>query len=145
MRTGAGFAEGVVEAMRGDHESAAEKGDSDFREVVGKTISGIGREEDAEEAGCHETENTNAAVGAESAEKRDGAEEGDEEGKAAMNTFFGWEQMGEYGGGGEQKRRQQAVDDAEAGSPDAETIRPDGSSGNRDRVFTRRAHDDSLS
>lgn len=90
-----GFAEGVIEAMGGDHEAAAAEGDGYFDGVGGETVAKPGGSADAGEAERHHEEHGPPAVLAETDEQRGSSEERDQKGETAVRSLFGWKEVRE--------------------------------------------------
>ncbi len=109
----AGAAEGVVEAVGGDHQGAACKGDGHFVCMSGQAIAEPGGAEDQSQAAEHEQQHPRSPVAAKAVEQGDRAEEGDEHREAAVDFLLSWQQMGQDRGEREKNRREQAVDHAE--------------------------------
>ena len=137
MNTGAAIAaEGVIDAMSGDHEAAADEGDRDFGAMGRKMVSPIGGGEDKGESGEHEKEDAQMTVIAITLDECDGSERCDDDGERAMGSLFGRQKVRRYGGYGEEYRSHHAMHDAQGRSPHAEMVcgdceRTPGSAGGR--------------
>jgi len=82
-------AEGVIQAVGGDHESAAAECDRHFDGVRWKFVSKPSRSRDAAQTTEHHEENRSAAVLTKSNQQRNGPKQRHEQGEAAVNAFFG--------------------------------------------------------
>ena len=81
-------AEGVIEAVCGDHEATAGEGYQDFDPVCGQGVSPEGSGEDKGESDSHEDQDMRAAMVAVSANERRCADCGDDNCQHAMGFFF---------------------------------------------------------
>lgn len=133
-RTRAAMTEGMVQPVRGDHQGAAGKGDADLVRVRRQPVTEPGRPCNAAEPAQHQCENGKSAVPSKTGDERDGAEERNQHGKAAVRDLFPWQQMCQHRRKGQQHGGKQAVHHAQGRSPHAQPVdKAAGSSGGKDR------------
>ena len=88
-------AEGVIEAVCGDHEAAAGEGYQYFDPMRRQGVSPEGSGEDKGESNSHEDQHMRAAMVAVSADESRCADRGDDNCQHAMGFLFRWKEMSE--------------------------------------------------
>jgi hypothetical protein len=106
-------AEGVIQVVGGNHESAAAECDCHLDGVGWKLVSEPSRSRDAAQTAEHHEENRGAAVLAESNQQCNGPKERHQQGQAAVNAFFGGQKVREDCRERKQNRREEAMDNAQ--------------------------------